>query len=66
MAGLKTRRTAGEPELTLAVPSNTVHPLQMHGYGWASSVLQPSVEQGLHSTASKGVRTCRARCVGQG
>lgn len=37
---MKTRRTAGEPELTLAMPSNTAHPLRKRGYGWANRVLQ--------------------------
>lgn len=62
---LKTR-TAGEPEITLAVPSNTVHPPKTHGCGWVNSVLKLFAELGIHSNGRKGARTCRAGFVDKG
>lgn len=58
---LKTR-TAREPELTQAVPSNTVHPPKKHGCAGVNSVLELFAELGIHSTARRGARTCRAVC----
>lgn len=64
----KTRQVAGEPELTPAVPSDTAHPLQK--VATAQQIGSQIVGPGIHSTARKGpragVRSCRARCVGQG
>lgn len=41
MSGTKTKKhCAVQPELILAVPSNTAHPLQKHDYGWAKGVLK--------------------------
>lgn len=66
----KTRRAAGEPELTLGCAKRHSASPPKSGYGPANRIPNLFVGPGIHSTARKGpragVRSCRARCVGQG